>query len=160
MSSKNSQTSLEKDGLIKKCPVDRSAVTRLARRAQTDLRTARRNLREGPEGAYNYAYNAMLRTGLGLMFSRGFRPEIKDKHLTAVRFVGSALGGEFKKLVNDYDMMRRKRHKFIYEPGMPCSLKEAVHSLSVAEEFVEAVVRLIEAGAVQTGLKLGERQQE
>jgi len=41
----------------------------------------------------------MLRSGLGLMFSEGFRPEIKDKHLTIVRFVTSVLGNEFRKLL-------------------------------------------------------------
>jgi hypothetical protein len=43
-----------------------------------DLRTAKRNIDDDEECAYNYAYNAMLRSGLALMFSEGFRPEIKD----------------------------------------------------------------------------------
>ena len=45
---------------------------------------------------FNYAYNGMLRCGLALMFSEGFRPDIKDKHLTIVRFASSILGGELK----------------------------------------------------------------
>jgi uncharacterized protein (UPF0332 family) len=160
MSSKHSEKPLEKDGLIKRCPVDQRAVAKLMKRAHTDLRTAKRNLREDPECAYNYAYNAMLRMGLGLMFSEGFRPEIKDKHLTVVRFAGSVLGDEYRKLLNDYDFMRRKRHRFIYEPGIPCSLKEATHSIAVAEEFVEKVSSLIKAKAPQGQLRFGNLQEE
>jgi uncharacterized protein (UPF0332 family) len=102
----------------------------------------------------------MLRMGLGLMLSEGFRPEIKDKHLTVVKFAGSILGDEFKKLVNDYDFMRRKHHRFIYEPGIPCTQREATHSISVAEEFVQKVSRLIKAKTPQIQLGLRNQQEE
>jgi len=97
-----------------------------------DIRTAMRNIKDDEECAYNYAYNAMLRSGLALMFSEGFRPEIKDKHLTIVKFVSSILGSKFKKVINDYDFMRRKRHRFIYEPDIPCSKKETEDALKTA----------------------------
>jgi uncharacterized protein (UPF0332 family) len=160
MSSRRYEKSLEKEGLIKRCPVDYKAIAKLLTRARIDVRTAKRNLREDPECAYNYAYNAMLRMGLGLMFSEGFRPDIKDKHLTIVKFAGSVLGDEFGKLVNDYDFMRRKRHRFIYEPGIPCSLKEATHSITVAEEFVAKVSSLIKTKVPEIQLKLGDQQEE
>ncbi len=110
---RDSEENLLKQGLIKKCPVDWKAIKNLMRRAYMDLRTAKRNIDDDEECAYNYAYNAMLRSGLALMFSEGFRPEIKDKHLTIVKFAGSLLGSKFKKVINDYDFMRRKRHRFI-----------------------------------------------
>lgn len=74
---KDSKRSLLKEGLIKKCPVDYNAVTKLIKRAYIDLKTAKRNIDDDEECAYNYAYNAMLRSGLALMFTEGFRPEIK-----------------------------------------------------------------------------------
>jgi uncharacterized protein (UPF0332 family) len=117
---KESKENLLKQGLIKKCPVDWKAIKNLMKRAYTDLRTAKRNIDDDEECAYNYAYNAMLRSGLALMFSQGVRPEIKDKHLTIVKFVSSLLGSKFKKVINDYDFIRRKRHHFIYEPDIPC----------------------------------------
>jgi len=160
MSSRRYEKYLEKEGLIKRCPVDYKAIAKLLTRARIDVRTAKRNLRQDPECAYSYAYNAMLRTGLGLMFSKGFRPDIKGKHLTIVKFAGSILGDEFGKLVNDYDFMRRKRHRFIYEPGIPCSLKEATHSITVAEEFVAKVSSLIKTKAPEIQLKLGDQQEE
>ncbi len=143
MISKESKTSLLRQGLIKKCPVDYKAISNLINRAYMDIKTARRNIKDDEECAYNYAYNAMLRSGLALMFSEGFRPEIKDKHLTVVRFASSILGDKFKRLINDYDFMRKKRNRFIYEPDMPCSIKEAEDAMKTAEEFVDKISKLI-----------------
>lgn len=152
---KESKENLLKQGLVKKCPVDRRAINNLMKRAYTDLRTAKRNIDDDEECAYNYAYNAMLRSGLALMFSQGFRPEIKDKHLTVVRFVSSLLGSKFKKVINDYDFMRRKRHRFIYEPDIPCSRKEAEDALKTGKEFVDIISRLIRDGNPQTEFDFG-----
>jgi uncharacterized protein (UPF0332 family) len=143
MTYKKSKETLLKEGLIKKCPVDFRATTNLITRAYKDLSTAKRNIDDDEECAYNYAYNAMLRSGMALMSSEGFRPEIKDKHLTIVKFVSSVLGNEFKALINNYDFMRRKRHRFIYEPGIPCSHKEAKDALQTAEQFLDAINKLI-----------------
>ena len=140
---RNSKESLLKEGLIKKCPVDWKAINNLIRRAYTDLKTTNRNIDRDEECAYNYAYNAMLRSGLALMFSQGFRPEVKDKHLTTVKFTGSIFGNKFRKLVNNYDFMRRKRNHFIYEPDIPCSRKEAEDALKTAKELVDIIVKFI-----------------
>jgi uncharacterized protein (UPF0332 family) len=146
---KESKGDLLKHGLMKKCPVDWRAINNLMKRAYTDLRTAKRNIDDDEECAYNYAYNAMLRSGLALMFSQGVRPEIKDKHLTIVKFASSLLGSTFKKVINDYDFMRRKRHRFIYEPDIPCSRKEAEDALKTAKEFVDIIGKLIKEGNPQ-----------
>jgi len=140
---KESKENLLKENLTKRCPIDQKAILNLIKRAYIDLKTAKRNLDEDGECAFNYAYNAILRSGLALMFSEGFRPDIKDKHLTVVRFVSSLLGEEFKKLINDYDFMRKKRNRFIYEPDIPCSMKEAKDALKTAEEFVDKILKLI-----------------
>lgn len=140
---KESKESLLKEGLIKKCPIDHKAISNLLKRALKDLKTAKRNLGEDDECAFNYAYNAMLRCGLALMFSESFRPEIKDKHLTIIKFASSILGDDFKRLINDYDFMRKKRNRFIYEPDIPCSMKEARDALKTAEEFVDKTSKLI-----------------
>lgn len=140
---KRSKENLLKQGFIKKCPIDYRAIKNLIKRAYIDLKTAKRNLTLDGECSYNYAYNALLRSGLALMFSKGFRPEIKNKHLTVVTFAGLVLGYEFKTLINDYDFMRKKRNRFIYEPDIPCSQKEAKDAIKTAEEFVEKIAELI-----------------
>ena len=141
---KDSINNLLRQGLIKKCPVDWKAINNLMYRASTDLKTAKRNIDDDEECTYNYAYNAMLHSGLALMFSEGFRPEIKDKHLTIVKFISSILGGEFKQVINDYDFMRRNRHRFIYEPDIPCSRKEAEDALKTAKKFVDIIGKFIQ----------------
>jgi len=140
---KESKEDLLRQGLIKTCPVDWKAINNLMKRAYADLETARRNLDDDPECAYNYAYNGMLRSGLALMLSAGLRPEIKDKHLTIVKFASSILGNRFRKVINDYDFMRRKRHRFIYEPDIPCSAIEAENAIKTAKRFVEMISQLM-----------------
>lgn len=136
---KDSVEDLLKEGLIKRCPVDEKGVLNLIKRAYKDIRTAQRNLSEDEDCAYSYAYNSMLRSGLALMAAEGFRPEIKDKHLTVVRFVGLVLGEKSKRIINDYDFMRRKRHRLVYEPGIPCSKEEARSAIKIAKEFIDAI---------------------
>ena len=140
---KESKEDLLRQGLIKTCPVDWKAINNLMKRAYADLETARRNLDDDPECAYNYAYNGMLRSGLALMLSEGLRPEIKGKHLTIVKFASSILGNRFRKVINDYDFMRRKRYRFIYEPDIPCSATEAENAIKTAKRFVEMISQLI-----------------
>lgn len=140
-----SQKVLLDQGLIKKCPVDWKTINNLIKRAYTDLKTAKRNIDDDEECAYTYAYNAMLRSGLALMFCKGYRPEIKDKHLTIVKFASQILGKRFKEVINNYDYMRRKRHRFIYEPDIPCSRKEAEDALKTAKSFIDIISEMIKS---------------
>jgi len=149
---KESPRQLLKQGLIKKCPIDHKAIRNLIKRAYTDIKTAQRNLSDDEECAYTYSYNALLRSGLALMFSKGFRPEIKSKHLTIVKFASAVLGDEFKRLVTDYDFMRKKRHTFVYEPEIPCSLKEAKDAIKTAEEFLNKISKVIRSSSSQKEL--------
>lgn len=143
MTYKYSKKQLFDEGLIKKCPVDYAAVNNLFKRAKVDLKTAKRNISDDKECAFNYAYNAMLHSALALMFTEGVRPEIKNKHMTIVKFAGLISGNDFKKLINNYDYMRKKRNKFIYEPNIPCSLTEAENAVVAAGDFVRKISEII-----------------
>ena len=46
-------------------------------------------------------------------------------------------------VINNYDFMRRKRNRFIYEPDIPCSKKEAEDAIKTAQEFVEIISKHI-----------------
>ena len=151
---KETEDGLLKQGLIKPCPRDWKAVGKLIQRAQVDLVTAERNLDDDPECAFSYAYNAMLRSGLALMFSRGFRPEIKDKHLTIVKYTGAIVGKKYEDVLNDYNFMRRKRNNFIYEPDIPCSLIEAKNALETARKFIALIDGIIKRHKPQIELGL------
>jgi uncharacterized protein (UPF0332 family) len=151
---KESKENLLKQGLIKPCPVDWKTIENLIKRAYTDLETAQRNLDDDPECSYTYSYNAMLRSGLALMLSEGLRPEIKDKHLTIVKFSSWMMGNKSVKIINDYDFMRRKRHRLIYEPDIPCSITEARNGLKTAKSFVVTIGKLIKKKNPQIELDL------
>jgi len=141
--SDDSLDKLRSGGLIKECPVNPKAIEKLLERANIDLDTAQRNLNEDPECSYIFIYNAILRSGLALMFHRGLRPDIKDKHQTVVRFVAAALDIKMNPLITDYNIMRRKRNRFIYEPDVPCSKSEAEFSLDVARRLVEHIKEIL-----------------
>jgi uncharacterized protein (UPF0332 family) len=160
MTYKESADNLLKDGLIKRCPVDEKVVLNLLKRAQKDIKTAQRNLSEDEDCAYSYAYNAMLRSGLALMCLEGFRPEVKDKHLTVVKFAAAALGSDYKRLINDYDFMRRKRHRLVYEPDIPCSKEEARNAVSTAKEFIDAVHALLRKKNPQLELRFEKTKED
>lgn len=134
---------LLKQGFIKICPIDHKAIGNLMKRSFIDLKTAKRNIDQDDDCSYTYAYNAMLRSGLALMLSYGYRPEIRGKHLTIIKFTSSIMGSKFNNLINSYDLMRRKRHQFIYEPDLPCSSKEAHDALIIAKDFVDLIHKLI-----------------
>jgi uncharacterized protein (UPF0332 family) len=87
----DSISDLLKENLIKKGRVDFNAIIEFINRAKKDLDTAERNLGIDDDCTYNYAYNAMLHSGIALMNSYGYRPEIKNKHLTVIRFAGAVL---------------------------------------------------------------------
>jgi hypothetical protein len=136
---------LMKRGSIKPCPADHRAAANLIRRASTDLLTAERNLDVDPECAFTYSYTAMMRAGLALMFSRGYRPVAVNKHRTIVQFVSAAMGPEDEQIFSAFDLLRNKRNKFIYEPDLPCSYTEAKEALEIAGPFVEALAGVIDS---------------
>ena len=142
---------LKRDGLIKECPFNPKAIEKLLERAAIDLDTAQRNLNDDPECSFTYSYNAMLRSGLALMSQEGYRPDIKDKHQTVVRFVEAVLTNNIDQLIKEYNVMRRKRNRFIYEPDVPCSKDEAEFGLSSARRFVETIQAIIREKNPQKG---------
>ncbi len=52
---KESKENLLRQGLIKKCLLDWKSINNLIKRAYTDLKTAKRNIDDEEECAYNYA---------------------------------------------------------------------------------------------------------
>ncbi len=106
------------------------------KRAEKDLNTAKRNIDIDEECAFTYAYNSMLHCGLALMNSQGYRPKHVEKHKNIIRFCDSFLGNDFSDLIIIYNYMRKSRHKFLYEPDVPCTKKEAEDVLENATDFL------------------------
>jgi len=140
---KNTVASLKRDGFIKECPIDIKTINNLIKRSFRDIETAKRNLEIDNDCSYNYAYNAILHAGLAFMESKGYRPDIIGKHTIIVKFINAVLGKKFSGLINNYDFMRKKRHKFIYEPDIPCSKLEAEKAINTAVELIEIIKKYL-----------------
>lgn len=65
---------LEKEGLIKRLPIDKRKVRDSFSLAERDLRTAEKVLAEDQDWAFSIAYNPMLQAARALMSSKGYRP--------------------------------------------------------------------------------------
>lgn len=140
---KDTIASLKRDGYIKECPIDLKVINNLIKRSFKDIKTAKRNLEIDNDCSYNYAYNAILHAGLAFMESKGYRPDVIGKHATIVKFINAVLGKSSSGLINNYDFMRKKRHKFIYEPDIPCSKIEAEKAIDTAMELIEIIKKYL-----------------
>jgi len=130
---------LERDGLIRRLPVDRNKVRDAFALAQRDVKTSMRLLGEDPDWAFSIAYNAILQAGRALMFSKGFRPHGKAQHISVIRFIEVALGKDATETVVAFDRMRRKRHRAVYDTAGTVSSLEAGNAIKRAEAFLNEV---------------------
>lgn len=137
---------LEKEGLIRRLPVDKKKVMDSFVLAQRDLRTSKRLLDDDSDWAFSIAYNALLQAGRALMFSLGFRPVGKAQHISVIRFVEAAVGEDVSGLVVAFDRMRRKRHRVVYDTAGSVSLLEAENAIGRGENFLEIVKTRLKDG--------------
>ena len=56
--------------------------------------------------------------------------------------------------------MRKKRNRFVYEPDIPCSMKEAKDAIKTAEEFSTKISQLIREKSPQKEFKFERRQEK
>jgi len=131
-------------GLIKKQELATGQIKNLLNRAKKDLVVAKHNSEFDEEVAYNYAYLSMLRCGRALMFLKGYRPIDGQQHKTVIEIADMVLGKEFRTLTKKFDIMRRKRNQFTYDPLLPVSKQEAENALKSADEFVASIIVLVQ----------------
>ncbi len=130
---------LEREGLVRKIPVDKRRVLECLDIAERDLKTAISLSNDNPDWAYSIAYNSMLQSARALMFSFGFRPHGQAKHISAVRFAEAALGKKAKDIIMILDRMRRKRHRVVYDTSGLISQLEANKATTNAEKFIKMI---------------------
>jgi len=131
---------LERDGYIKRLPVNMKKVQDALALAKRDITTAKTILDADLDWAFSIAYNAMLQTLRALMFSKGYRPSGSNQHISVVRFAEIFLNEE---IVVVFDRMRRKRHASIYDTAGSISNKEAEHAINTAEKLIKTVEKMI-----------------
>lgn len=106
---------LLEERLIKKQRVGFIQIEKTLIRAKKDLNTAKIIIETDEAMAYTAAYDAMLRAGRAFIFMKGFRPSERYQHKTVVDFMAFSFGARYKSLMELFDMMRKKRNKFLYE---------------------------------------------
>jgi uncharacterized protein (UPF0332 family) len=131
---------LEREGLIKRLPVDAKKVSDARGHARRDLETARAILKTDHDWAYTIAYNAVLQAGRALMFSKGYRPDGANQHISVVKF--SELFLESQDAVI-FDRMRRKRHSSVYDMAGSISGTEAESAIRHAEALIRKIEVLL-----------------
>jgi uncharacterized protein (UPF0332 family) len=131
---------IEREGLVKKLPYDRKKVTDAIALAHRDLRTARTILNTDRDWAYTIAYNAILQAGRALMFSKGYRPDGANQHISVVKFAELFLDNQDAII---FDRMRRKRHSSVYDMAGSVSETEAESAVSHAEVLIRKIEDLL-----------------
>jgi uncharacterized protein (UPF0332 family) len=131
---------LERQGYIKRLPVDRKKVLASLQLAKRDIAVAKGMLDENHDWAFSIAYNAILQAVRALMFSHGYRPSGDYQHIAVVRFAELFLPTED---VIAFDRMRRKRHITLYDSAGTVSEQEAQNAVERAERLVHELEKML-----------------
>lgn len=132
-----------KKGLLKRQSVNFRQIEKQVMRAKKDLETARLVLSKDPEWGATIAYQAMLRAGRALIFSKGYLPADGAQHRTVVELTHLLLGKGYSTLVDKFEKMRRNRNQFFYESDPFGTLTEAGTSLKAASQLILIIQKLI-----------------
>ncbi len=109
---------LREQGLIKPFAATKEEIRNCLELAKRDASVSRQVLDSDSDWAFNIAYNAMLQAARAWMFSKGYRPAGEAAHAAVVTFLEATAGNRFQRQVTLLDMMRRKRHRAVYDqPG-------------------------------------------
>lgn len=116
--------------------------------ALDDLKVSKDNLdSENFEWALSICYNAVLRSGINLMNSFGYRARGREHHKNVFLFLKEIKG--LDELSKYFDRVRRKRNGFIYRNNEEISEVEAREALDRAEEFVSKIRTVVQE--IRTG---------
>lgn len=128
-----------------KVGVNKELVENALSLAQRDIKTAKNVFEDGDyDWCLSIAYNAMLQAGRALMFSEGYRPKGRYKHVSVVEFVKSKFGREFAgQMLFIFNKTRKKRHIAVYEQVEIVSRDEARNVINWAEKFVKRVEEIL-----------------
>jgi len=111
--------------------------------AHRDIKTAKIVLQTDCNWAYTIAYNAVLQAGRALMFSKGYRPDGANQHISVVKFAELYLDKHDAVI---FDRMRRKRNSSVYDSSGIIPENEAEFAINQSEILVQKIVALISYG--------------
>ena len=130
---------LKDKGQLEVFQIERDQIAKHVQASYADLKEAKITFPVSDKAAYLFAYTAMLKIGRALLFLKGYRPKGKAQHETVVEAAGFILGKGFKELTDQFDRMRRKRNKLIYDIGDLISHSETETAFKIAGEYLDKV---------------------
>jgi uncharacterized protein (UPF0332 family) len=145
---------LLEQGKIKKQAGGFVQIEGFLKEALIDLKEAEKTFSVSKRGAYLLAYNAMLKSGRGLMLMEGYVSDDGGQHKTVIEVSGLILGEQFKISVRKFDNMRRKRNELTYEAGVLLSDTDAENALNEAQALIAGIFKKIKKRNPQFELKL------
>jgi len=134
--------------------MERAQIEKHIQAAYQDLKEAQVTFAVSDKAAYLFAYTAMLKMGRALLFLKGYRPKGEGQHETVVRAAGALLGPGFETLTRQFNRMRQKRNKLIYDVGGLISHEETEQVFQAAKQYLEQVRSFMEKADPQLRLKL------
>jgi len=93
------------------------------------------------------------KAGRALMLLKGYIPIDGGQHKTVVEMTSAILGSDYKKLVEQFETMRRKRNDLTYETRILLSMSESQKALSDAVSLVKNILTEAKAMNPQSELK-------
>jgi len=132
-----------KKGLLKPQRVNFKQIEKQIIRGKKDLKLAEKVLDDEPEWGATIAYQAMLRAGRALLFSKGYLPTDGGQHKTVVELTHEILGREYSLLIEKFEKMRRRRNVFFYESDVFGTTTDAENALKAASELIHIIEEMI-----------------
>src|SRR5450755_2844493 len=125
---------------LKPHTVDWVQIERFLTSADKKLTLAHKILAFDEETCLQQAYEAMLKTSLGFMFSYGFRVRSQPgHHIAIIEFVRARIDKKHTGLLTVFDRLRRKRNTALYDDTGFVSRHDAEQALESARDFMEVV---------------------
>jgi len=112
---------------------EKKAILRFFRNAIDDFRLALRN--KEPKVIFNFSYSALIKTGITLIASSGYR--IKSRtghHVKILEKLSQILNDKNIEIIGD--RIRKKRNLDLYEGGIIIDSKEAKQYLNFVKEII------------------------
>lgn len=130
---------LLRSGNIRKEKVSQTEIVLALKRANRDLKTAKKVMAEDWDWGFAITYNAVLQASRAYMFSQGYRPASAQGHRNTFEFMLIAMGKDFEDLITYFDRMRKKRNQAVYGMAGLITETEARTLFKKATEFVALI---------------------
>ena len=120
--------------------IDWAQIDRFMKSAEKKLASAHKILAFDEEACLQQAYEAMLKSSIGFMFSHGFRARSQlGHHVAIIEFVRARMDKKHAGLISVFDRLRRKRNTALYDDTGFVSYHDAEQALASASQYLKVI---------------------